>query len=380
MIRIILTGGGTGGHLFPLVAVARKIVELSRAGNYGETEIYYFGPKLFLESSLEREEINFHYEILVTGKWRRYVSIKNFVDLFKIFIGFIQALWKVWIVMPDVIFSKGGYGSLATVLAGWLYRIPIVLHESDSVPGFANRFLAPFATFIAVSFSETERYFPEEKTYFTGEAIRDEFFILPNIEKERALLHLISKKPILFVLGGSQGAQKINDIILDILPNLLETVEIIHQTGDNNYNDVFNESRVVLKDITEEKSTSYHPINFLLEPEYIAAMHLADIVISRSGAGSIFEIAAAGKASILIPITDSPNDHSRRNAYTFKGNDGRAEVIEEANLTPNLMLSMVSLILSNPLKKKNMEERARGFATPEAAKLIAQALLNLIPR
>ena len=379
MIRIILTGGGTGGHLFPLVAVARKIVELAKSGSYEEPEIYYLGPGLFLESSLEREEMNFHYAILVTGKWRRYLSFKNFIDLFKIFIGFAQALWKVWLIMPDVIFSKGGYGSIATVLAGWFYRIPIILHESDSAPGFANRLLAPLATFIAVSFNEAAQYFPEGKTYFTGEAIRDTFFAPSNPEKERALLHLTTQKPMILVLGGSQGAQKINNIILDILPNLLETVEVIHQTGDKNYNSVFNESRVALEGVGGAELISYHPVNFLVEPEYAAAMHLADIVISRSGAGSIFEIAAAGKASILIPITDSPSDHARRNAYIFKG-DGRAEIIEEVNLTPNLMLSVISGVLNNPEKKKKMEELAKQFATPDAAKLIAQALLNLIPR
>lgn len=379
MIRIILTGGGTGGHLFPLVAVSRKIIELAKNENYGEIEIYYLGPGLFLESSLEREEMNFYYTVLITGKWRRYISIKNFTDLFKIFAGFIQALWKVWIIMPDVIFSKGGYGSVATVLAGWLYRIPIILHESDSAPGFANRLLAPFATFIAVSFNEAAKYFPEGKTYFTGEATRDAFFLPPNPEKERALLHLTTKKPIILILGGSQGAQKINNIILDILPNLLETVEVIHQTGDQNYNSVFNESRVVLDGVPGEQLISYHPVNFLVEPEYAAAVHSADIIISRSGAGSIFEIAAAGKASILIPIADSANDHARRNAYIFK-NDGRAEIIEETNLTPNLLLSVIASILNNPEKKKKMEQYAKEFATPDAAKLIAQALLNLISK
>lgn len=379
MIRIILTGGGTGGHLFPLVAVARKIIEISKTENYGEPEIYYLGPGLFLESSLEREEMNFHYSVLITGKWRRYLSINNFIDLFKILIGFIQALWKIWLIMPDVIFSKGGYGSVATVLTGWLYRIPIIIHESDSVPGFANRLLARFATFIAVSFTEAAKYFPEGKTYFTGEATRDAFFAPSNSLKERALLRLTTKEPVILVLGGSQGAQKINNIILDILPNLLKTTEIIHQTGDQNYDSVFSESRVVLEGETGEQFISYHPVNFLVEPEYVAAVHSADIIISRSGAGSIFEIAAAGKASILIPIADSANDHARRNAYVFS-NDGRAEIIEEANLTPNLILSVIASILNNPEKKKKMEQRARAFATPDAAKLIAQALLNLIPR
>lgn len=377
-MRIVLTGGGTGGHLFPLVAVSRKINELAREGNLGEAEIYYLGPGSFLESSLEREEINFHHSVLITGKWRRYWSIKNFVDIFKILAGFLEALWKLLVIMPDVIFSKGGYGSVATVLAGWLYRIPIILHESDSVPGLANRLMAPFATFIAVSWNEAAKHFPEKKTYFTGEAVRDAFFEEPK-EKERVLLHLTGNMPTILVLGGSQGAQKINDIILDILPNLLNMSQVIHQTGDENYNSVFNESRVILKEMAKEQTALYHPVNFMVEPEYIAAIHSADLVISRSGAGSIFEIAASSKASILIPITNSPNDHSKRNAYIFSSG-GRAEVIEESNLTPNLILSVISAILNNPLKKKKMEALAKEFATPNAAKLIAQALINLISR
>lgn len=379
MIRVVLTGGGTGGHLFPLVAVARKIIELTDASDLGTPEIYYLGPGLFLESSLEREEINFHYTTLVTGKWRRYASFQNFIDIPKVGIGILQALWKMWVIMPDVIFSKGGYGSVATVLSGWLYRIPIILHESDSVPGLANRLLAPFATFIAVSWSEAANYFPRDKTYFTGEAVRDSFFEPQKPEKERALLHLATQKPLILVLGGSQGAQKINDIILDILPNLLEISEVIHQTGDENYNSVYGESRIILKGMSNDMFVSYHPINFMVEPEYLAAMHMADIVISRTGAGSIFEIAASGKASILIPITNSPANHNRKNAYNF-ASGGRAEVIEEANLTPKLILSVINSILNNPEKKKKMEIMSKEFATPEAAKLIAQALINLISR
>lgn len=379
MIRIILTGGGTGGHLFPLVAVSRKINDICRGENLEEPEIYYLGPALFLESSLEREEMNFHSVILMTGKWRRYFSFENFTDLFKIIIGIIQALWKVWAIMPDVIFSKGGYGSIAAVLAGWLYQIPIIIHESDSVPGLANKFLSSFATLIAVSFGEAANYLPKNKTYFTGEAVRDSFFNPPEPERERALLHLTTKKPVILVLGGSQGAQKINDIILDILSGLLESAEVIHQTGSNNYSGVLNESKVILEGLTGERLISYHPMDFLIEPEYVAAMHAADLVISRTGAGSIFEIAAAGKASILIPIADSPGDHNRRNAYIF-ADSGRAEVIEEANLTPNLLLSVIHSLLNNPEKRKTMEEKAKQFATPDAARLIAQALLNLIAR
>ena len=378
MVRVILTGGGTGGHLFPLVAVSRKMNELARSQNLGDPEIYYLGPGLFLESSLAREEMNFHYKIIITGKWRRYFSFKNFIDLFKIGIGLLQALYEIWRIMPDVIFSKGGYGSFGVVIAGWIYRIPIILHDSDSIPGLTNRILARFATLIAVSFNETAANFPKNKTYFTGEAIRDAFFEPSKPETERSLLHLTSQKPTVLILGGSQGARKINDIVLDILADLLSMAEVIHQTGDENYLSVANESKVAFQGLSGELSASYHPVNFLVEPEYIAACHSADLIISRAGAGSIFEIAASGKASILIPITDSANNHQRKNAYIF-GSGGRAEVIEESNLTPRLIMSVIDSILNNSEKKKNMEEKAKKFATPDAAKLIAQALLNLIP-
>lgn len=379
MIRIILTGGGTGGHLFPLVAVSRKLNELSRLQNLEEPEIYYLGPSLFLDSSLAREKINFHYKIIITGKWRRYFSFKNFVDFFKIVVGLIQALYEIWRIMPDVIFSKGGYGSFGVVIVGWIYRVPIILHDSDSIPGLTNKILAHFATLIAVSFNEAAPNLPKNKTYFTGEATRDAFFALPKPEVEKPLLHLITQKPMVLVLGGSQGAQKINDIILDILPELLAMAEVIHQTGDDNYTSVLNESKVALTGLSGELFTSYHPINFLAEQEYVAACHTADLIISRAGAGSIFEIAAAGKASIIIPITDSANNHQRKNAYIF-GSNGRAEVIEESNLTPRLIMSVIGSILNNLEKKKSMEEKARKFATPDAAKLIAQALINLIPK
>ncbi len=379
MIRIVLTGGGTGGHLFPLVAVSRKLNELAISTDLGEPEIYYLGPGLFLESSLAREEMNFHYKVIMTGKWRRYFSFKNFSDLFKIGVGLLQSLYEVWRIMPDVIFSKGGYGSFGVVISGWVYRIPIILHESDSVPGLTNQILARFATLIAVSFNEAAAVLPKNKTYFTGEAIRDAFFEPSKPETERPLLHLTSQKPTVLVLGGSQGAQKINDVVLDILAELLNMAEVIHQTGDENYLSVLSESKVALQGISGELIASYHPVNFLVEPEYIAACHSADLIISRAGAGSIFELAASGKASILIPITDSANNHQRKNAYIFAG-DGRAEVVEESNLTPRLIMSVIGSILNNPEKKKTMEEKAKKFATPDAAKLIAQALLNLIAR
>ena len=152
------------------------------------------------------------------------------------------------------------------------------------------------------------------------------------------------------------AASKYIDIILDILPEFLSNTELIHQTGDALYEEVVHEAKIVLEGQSGNLLISYHPVNFLVEPEYVAAMQVADLIISRTGAGSIFEIAAVGRASILIPIADSPGGHNRRNAYIF-AEDGRAEVIEEANLTPNLLLSVIRSILNNPEKRKTMEEK-----------------------
>ncbi len=358
--------------MFPLVAVSRKINEICGIENLGEPEIYYLGPGLFLESSLEREAMNFHYTILITGKWRRYFSFKNFIDLFKIFIGIIQALWKVWIIMPDVIFSKGGYGSVAAVLAGWLYRIPIIIHESDSVSGLANRLMAPFATLIAVSFGEAANYLPKDKTYFTGEAVRDIFFKPPEPEKERALLHLTTEKPVILVLGGSQGAQKINEIILDILPNLFESYEFLHQIGEKNFAKYLPEANVTIPKGLEKY---YHPVAFFREQELKHALVASDLVIARAGSGAIFEIAAVGKPSIIIPLPDSAQGHQLKNAYAYAAS-GSTIVLEEGNTTPNFFLEKLKYLFSHPNDLEKMKQAALNFARPEAGKTIAKIIFN----
>ncbi len=292
--------------------------------------------------------------------------------------GLLQALWQVWVVMPDVIFSKGGYGSVGTVFAGWLYRIPIIIHESDSIPGAANRSLARFASLIAVSFSEAAQYFPKDKTYFTGEATRDGFFKTASPE-DRAAVNLTGSKPLVVVAGGSQGAEKINDIVLGVLPELLNRAEVVHQGGENNYADLKRQTELILKNSPEEIRRGYHLSGFLDETAYTAAFRSAALIVSRSGAGTIFEIAAAGRPSILIPLNAASRGEQKSNAYIFSKN-GAAEVIEEGNLTPKLLLSVIGSILSSPEKSKTMGERAKEFASPQAAELIAQALLNLIPR
>lgn len=372
MIKIILTGGGTGGHVAPLFPVAREIQKKAQAQNL-QAEFYYLGPDNFLKQFLSDAGVEIKPAVLISGKFRRYFSLANFVDFFKIIFGIIQSLFQMWRIMPDAVFSKGGYGSIGPVIAAWFYRIPILIHESDTVPGAANRFLSHFTKFIALSFNEAAQFFPEGKTYYTGNPTRGGFFDLPQ-DSERQLLDLKSSKSLIFIEGSSQGAEKINDLVLLVLPDLLNFSEVIHQTGINNFDSVVGESKVILTE--PNKAALYHPLAFLNEAQMTAAFHQAQLIVGRASAGTIFETAAASKPSILIPLDTAAADHQRKNAYTFAAS-GRAEVMEETNLTPQLFLGRVRSFIDNRQKALTMGKLARSFATPDAAGIIAEAIINL---
>ena len=369
-MRILFTGGGTGGHLFPLVAVARQLRNIYPQ-NEENLEMFFLGPDDFSKSVLEKEGIRV--KIILAGKIRRYLSIKNIFDLFKMPFGFLQALWYLYIWMPDAIFSKGGYGSVPVVLMGWLYQIPILIHESDTVPGLANRLAAKFSKRIAISFASSGEYFPAKKTALIGNPIRPEIIqtcALTNLgekEKVKNIFGVTSQKPIIFILGGSQGAQKINELILSTLSRLLEKYEIIHQCGFKNFEQI--------KEKTGQLN-GYHLYHFLDEQQITAAYTSANLVISRAGAGSISEIAVCSKPSILIPLPNAASDHQRENAFAY-ARAGATVVLEQANLTSHMLLNEISKILENLEISQKMSANAKNFSHPEAAQRIAEALIEM---
>ena len=230
-MRILFTGGGTGGHIFPIIAI-KKAFE----GDKG-LKFYYLGPNSFARENLTGQEIKTKF--ILAGKLHRYFNLQFPIELFKTFIGIIQSFWHLFSIMPDIIFSKGGYGSFPVVFVGWIYRIPIILHESDSAPGLANRILAKFANKIILSFTGSKVYFPkqQEKLVLIGNPIREELTRGDKNQGKR-LFKISSEKPVILIIGGSQGAQKINETALYTLPRLLEIVEIIHMTGERNAKDV----------------------------------------------------------------------------------------------------------------------------------------------
>ncbi len=302
-------------------------------------------------------------KFISAGKLRRYFSLANFVDLFKIPIGLIQSLWHVFWFMPDAIFSKGGYGSIPVVLVGWLYRIPVVIHESDSAPGLANKILSPFAKKIIISFEISRQYFSPKKTVLLGNPIREEL-TQGSREEGRKLFGLSSSKPVVLIMGGSQGAQKINEIVLNTLPRLLEKCELIHLCGEEGFKQV------------KASSQSYHPYPFLEEEKLKHAYAVSDIIISRAGAGGIFEIAAIGKPSILIPLSSAASDHQMQNAQAL-AKIGGTNILKESNLTMNMFLSAIFRLLDNPEKLKEIGEKAKSFYKPETNQKIIEEILRL---
>ncbi|HLD70421.1 MAG TPA: UDP-N-acetylglucosamine--N-acetylmuramyl-(pentapeptide) pyrophosphoryl-undecaprenol N-acetylglucosamine transferase [Negativicutes bacterium] len=369
-MKIVFTGGGTGGHLFPIIAIARELWRLAPEKNL---KLYYLGPHDkdgLLELS---QEPQFTVKTVASGKIRRYFSLRNFVDvLIAMPLGFLQSFFLLLVIRPQLVFSKGGSGSAMVTFAARVLGIPIFIHESDIVPGMSNTAICPWATKIFTSFERTE-YFDPAKTMVTGNPVKKELQE-GNKESAKDLFGLTLKKPVLLFMGGSQGAEPINDFVLSALSNLLESYEIIHAAGNKHYASVKAEADVVMD---QGLAGYYHLYPTLNEIALKHAYAAADIIISRAGSGSIFEIAAAGKPSILIPLPGSAGDHQSKNAYAYAVN-GATVVIEQENLTPNFFAGKIHFLLSQPEKMKNMSEAARQFAKPLAAKAIAREILEFL--
>ena len=370
-MRVVLLGGGTGGHFYPLIAVARALRDIAEEEHIISMELIFIGENPFDVEALQEE--NIRYEHIPAGKARRYFSARNFSDVFRTARGVFHAFLKFTLKPPDVVFSKGGYDAFPTLWAARIYRIPIVIHESDAVPGLVNKWSSKFARRIGVAFPETMHYFPPEKTALVGNPIRRG--IIGGSEDEAFdIFGLESGVPVVLVLGGSQGAQKINEVILTALPELVERVQVIHSTGQIHYEGVKGEAEVVLASSAHKKR--YHPYPLLQISQLRNAAFVADVVISRSGAGSIFEIAAWQVPAILIPIANSAQDHARENAYNY-ARTGAAEVVEEENLTPHLLQSEIMHIIEDTERRTEMKQAAGSFAKLDAAQKIANELIRL---
>lgn len=371
-MKIIFTGGGSGGHFSPIIAVAEAVKQLAKEKKLLEPDLYYFAPEPYNPGLLY--DLGIEYKKTTAGKMRRYFSLLNFTDFFKTLWGIISALLDVFDIYPDVVFGKGAYGSFPTLLAARLLRIPIVIHESDTVPGRVNKWAGKFADYVALSYPETVKYFTEaekkNKILYTGQPVQRAIRESITNGAHRFFEFEEGIKTIL-VLGGSQGSEIINSAIMDVLPKLIENYQIIHQTGNANLKAVKETAEAIL--LNNKMKNRYKPFGYLNHLELQMAAGAADLVLSRAGS-TIFEIACWGKASIIIPITDSNGDHQKKNALAY-ASSGACSVIEESNLTPNVLFAEIKRIIDDALLHQKMESAARAFFKPDADIAIAKELL-----
>lgn len=370
-MKILFTGGGTGGHFYPIIAVAEAINDEVRERRLLEPKLYYAAPDPYDNEVLLANNIT--WVPTSAGKVRNYFSVLNFFDYFKTAWGVARAAIRIFFVYPDVVFSTGGYASFPTLMAAKLFSIPVVIFNADATPGKVTKWAAKFAVKIAVGFAECAELLPKDKVAHTGTPIR-KAALVPAREGGHEFLKLKKDVPTILVTGGSQGSQTINDAVLDALPKLLEEYQVVHQTGRANYDDVVGRSRVAVPDsATLER---YKPFDYLNDLATRMAAGSATLIVSRAGAGNIFEAAAWGLPSILVPIPESVSHDQTKNAFAY-ARAGGASVIEQNNLTPGLLLSEIHRILGNEEIKHKMQNAARAFSRPDAGKLIANALLDI---
>lgn len=378
MLRVLLTGGGSGGHVYPLLAVADAFSSVDVTDARGvsrelDLQLSYLGPRSPFDAEFEERGIRVHH--LVSAKFRRYFSFANIADGFKVFVAFFQALGVLYNVMPDVVFSKGGTSAFPVVLAARFYRIPVVIHESDAVPGMTNRLSAPFAKRIAVSFEEAKKFFPEARTAVTGRPIRKELLtgILPQAgAKER--FHFDPSLPVVLVLGGSQGAVALNDFVMTNVTELVKELQVLHQTGPGKDKDVLPVVRQALTEVDPSFAKRYRMEAYLAPEAYRDALSAADVVISRSGS-AVFEFAAFGKPSLLVPLETSANDHQREDAYAY-AKHGAAFVFEKENFTFHVVLQKLRELLDDETAYARMAAAAKAFSRTDAAKAIADEVVK----
>lgn len=372
-MKIVFTGGGTGGHVYPLIAIAERLNHLFEQEKIVQAKLYFFSDAPYDKSALFETAMEYIY--VPAAKLRVPFAIQNIFTPFTMGLGIAVALLKLFAVYPDVVIGKGGYAAFPTIVAAKILRIPIIIHESDTVPGRANKKAGKLADKIALSYPEAGKFFPQAKIAVTGQPMR-EGIMTPAKEGVYDFFKLDPTVPTVLVLGGSSGAEIINNALLDALPMLLDKYQVIHQTGMNNFESVKGQSEIVMAENKQLLGERYRPVGFLNVLGTRMASGAASIVISRAGS-ALFEIASWHVPSIIIPITVSNGDHQRTNAYSY-ARSGAAIVIEESNLSPAILASEIRNILDNPTKSANMIEGTKEFLGPnDAAMIIAQEALKV---
>lgn len=367
MIRILLTGGGTAGHTIPIIAIVQALRKKKGL------KFFWLGGGEPEKSAAEENNIPF--QKIVSGKMRRYLSLWNLIDFFKIPVGIFQSFFLILGFKPDLVLSKGGYVSLPVVLAAWLLRKKIIVHESDVILGLANRIALRFASKVLLGFvkgveggkpsfaraTEGKEVKVKEKKYiFVGNPIRVEIFKGDKEEGYKFFDFTPDKKTIL-IMGGGQGARFINNLVKKSLPNLGH-YQIIHLVGPQNK--------------LPKRKENYKPFKWLSAKKMAFAYSAANLVMARAGANSLAEIAAKGLPSVLIPLPLGASYHQQANARVFEKR-GASVVLEQGNLSSKKLVKAIKSLLEDEKRLEKMSRQAKSLAKLDAASRIADEILEM---
>ncbi len=375
-MRILLSGGGTGGHIYPALAVANEL-----RARY-DVELLYLGDTNGLETKLV-PAAGVPFVGVAAGRLRRYLSLGALTDLGRVPVGVAQAMRVVGRFKPDAAFTSGGYVSVPAGIAASRHGVPLMMHQQDVPPNLANRLLTPFATRISVSFADSMRYFPAARTMLTGNPVREAVLAVADADNaKRAALKtqfgLDATTPVVLVTGGSQGARHINQVVAAALPQLLGACQIIHVTGEKTFEETRAQAVFALDadDASADLRARYHVYPYLND-EMPAALAACDVALCRSGAATLAELAVMGRPSLLVPLppgfTGSPQ---AVNAALFQ-RVGAATVILDRDLSVDGVCATLLPLLADGPRRAAMGAAARTLGRPDALSALAQAVVAL---
>ncbi|HEY0756141.1 MAG TPA: undecaprenyldiphospho-muramoylpentapeptide beta-N-acetylglucosaminyltransferase [Ktedonobacteraceae bacterium] len=370
-MRVVVSGGGTGGHIYPALAVAAQLKKQYQA------EILFLGSDDGLETQLV-PAAGFRLVTVKAGKVRRYVSWQSVKGIMRIPLGAVQAIEIVRRFRADVAFTSGGYVAVPTGIAAYVNRVPLLMHQQDVPPNLANRQVAPLATRISVAFADSLAYFPAQKTLQLGNPMRQALLDIRQIGPmvARTQLEMAGDQPMLLVTGGSQGARHLNQVVCQALPDLLKICQVLQISGQDLYKETLEQSNSVLADLEPALHVRYRLVPYLNE-EMPAALQAADLVLCRSGASTLCELATLGKPGLLVPLPPSIGKSPQEANAAMFASKHAGLVIKNADLEPRLLAERVNYIMSSPELLASMMEASRELAKPEATQEIVNELIRI---